>query len=125
MKKTLKQLQAEHTEIINKSRELREKISALILQKELPKLRKKYEGKFWKYQNSCSGDQKWWLYSYCRKVEDEREAVFDTFESTPYTREFKSKDRGFFHLCEKEISKEEYLSELKNFQLLLGEFFSL
>ena len=112
----IEKLQDELGLLQQKCRQIRDELSEINLKKELPKLKRKYEGKFWKYENSTGADEKWWLYSYCRKVEDERGGNFDQFEVKPYNCEFTINDHGYFHLCQIEITKEEYLEAVEQFR---------
>lgn len=82
----------------------------------LPALKKQYEGKFWKYENSFGGDsEKWWYYSFCKKVINEREAIADCFQTTPYENEFHLNNKEYFYLFGIEITREEYLTALTEF----------
>jgi len=83
---------------------------------ELPKLKKQYEGKFWKYKNSCRIDENWWLYSFCKECINDRQGLFDTFQTSVYQSEFKNNKEEYYHLCQEEISKEEYLSAYNDFK---------
>jgi hypothetical protein len=118
--KTLKQLEAEFKKHCQVGRAMRENIDDIQLKKQLPKLKKKYEGKFWKYKNSSGSEDKWWLYSHCRKVVDERGGMFDSFETTTYQSNFKINNEDYYHLCEVEITKEEYQKALADFRSLFG-----
>lgn len=73
----------------------------------LPKLKKQYEGKYFKYQNT-TGEEKWWLYSYCHKVISQNYAMSDSFEITPYEHEFHVESKTGLHLFQIEIPHHEY-----------------
>jgi len=60
-------LEIEFKKVSKHSSKLRNEIEELKLKMELPKLKKQYEGKFWKYKNSCRIDENWWLYSFCKE----------------------------------------------------------
>ncbi|GIV43959.1 MAG: hypothetical protein KatS3mg035_1082 [Bacteroidia bacterium] len=95
------------------------------MEKELPLLRKKYEGKYWKYDNGVDHEHRWPLYSYCKKVIDLTQGLFDTFESTKtgyeYVNIFKFNQKEFLNLCQKEITKKEYQKALEKFQKELNK----
>lgn len=118
--KTIKQLEAEEKKIRKQLREIESQIDKQKLENELPKLRKKYEGKYWKYDNGTDSENRWWLYSYCKKVIDSSKGLFDSFESikTEYDEEnrFQSNQKEYFHLCQTEITKEEYMIALNKFK---------
>lgn len=82
----------------------------------LPDLKKKYEGKYWKYRNSAGGDtDKWWLYSYCKEVKSVYNFIYVCFEITPYTHEFKINETCGDFLCQIQITKAEYNRAAKSF----------
>lgn len=49
-------------------RRVRNDIEDIQLNTELPKLKKKYEGKYFKYDNGTSHTERWWLYVHVKKV---------------------------------------------------------
>lgn len=104
--KTIKQLEAEEKKIRKQLREIESQIEKRSLENELPKLRKKYEGKYWKYDNGTDSENRWWLYSYCKKVIDSSEGLFDSFESikTEYNKEY------VFKLDQKDTSLQRQLN---------------
>jgi len=80
----------------------------------LPELKKKYEGKYWKYDNCYNASDRWWLYSYCKEVKNTYSYSFVSFETTPNGSEFKINDGGS-HLCQIQITKAEYNRAAKSF----------
>jgi len=92
------------------SLELRNKIEQLELEHELPKLKEKYEGKFWKTENNYGGDdKKWWVYSHCKSIESMTAGIFDHFETCPYDEyRFSVNISHYFSMNDIEITKEEY-----------------
>ena len=112
--KNLLQLQVQLRKIENESREIRQQIEDLKNAKELPKLKNKYEGKFFKYLNSNPTD-KWYLYSYCRQCVDCMEVLIDRFETTTYQCEFKHAVPDHYSILQTEISKEEYFEAYNKF----------
>lgn len=82
----------------------------------LPEVADKYEGKYWMYLNRYGGDSDVWpIYSFCSKVNRPNEGVFDSFESSPEGNKFNLGIKQSFHLCEQEITKEQYLKQAKAF----------
>ncbi len=86
--KTLKQLRKEETVLQQQLVNLRDLIQDLESDQELPKLKKQYLGKYFKFRNR-SGEDSWWLYihvldiqdkwrfqGYCFEVRDDGEIVF-------------------------------------------------
>jgi len=80
----------------------------------LPDLKRKYEGKYWKYNNGYNNEERWWIYSYCIEVKGEHDFCVVTFESSPNGCEFKTHDRGSY-LCQIQITKSEYTKAAKAF----------
>lgn len=113
--KKLTELKTELKKVQNKYTKLRQAVEDVELKLELPNLKKKYEGKFYKYQNSTGTDKKWWLYSYCKKVLNQREAICDRFESSPYENEFRNNATEYFYTFEIEITRREYIKALSVF----------
>jgi len=117
--KSIKQLEAEKNKVRKQLQEINNEIEDYNLKKEIPMLKKKYEGKYWKYDNGCSAENRWWLYSFCRKVTGTDQGFFDSFETTNANyrqNNFNYNEEQFFHLCQIEISKEEYLKQFNLFQ---------
>lgn len=116
-KKTkLDTLKTEFAKVKKKYHTLQNDIEEEEIKLELPNLKKQYEGKFWKYENSFGSDSdKWWYYSFCKKVINNREAIVDSFQITPYENEFNVNDKDYFHLFGVEITREEYIAALDEF----------
>ncbi len=107
--KTLKQLRKDETALQVKLVDLRDLIQDLESDQELPKLKKQYLGKYFKFRNH-SGEDSWWLYihildildkwrfqGYCFEVRDDGEIVISP--------------NGEVHgLLQKEIACEEFES---------------
>lgn len=64
----IKQLEAQEKKQLKELIATRRTISQLKNAKTLPLLKKKYEGKYFKYRNSYGSDEEWWLYTYCIEV---------------------------------------------------------
>jgi hypothetical protein len=117
--KTVKQLQSEQKVLRTQLRKISDEIEQRELKKQLPKLIKQYEGKYWKYLNSTNPETKWFLYSFCRKVIDDSKGLFDCFQLTKANydnNDFKCNQENYFFLCQTEITKEEYIKELNKFK---------
>jgi len=115
MAKKLTELKLHLKKVQAKYHQLRNAVDDAETKAALPKLKKQYEGKFWKYENSTGSDNKWWYYSYCKKVVDTREAVCDTFQTTPYQNEFTNDEKHYFHIFQVEITRQEYMNALTAF----------
>ena len=104
-------LRKRHKVADKKARDLRQKIEDAEEKLALPKLRKKYEGKFFVYDNGFNQDERWPLYVHCRKVTDQRYGMMDQFESQPINGNgniFKVNEEISYSHCQKEISQKEY-----------------
>lgn len=112
---TLEILEKQHEEYRAKCFEIRDQIDEIKTKEILPQLKEQYEGKYWRYRNRTSSEESWWLYSFCVEAVDERSGKFHQFETTPYQSEFKVSEDGHYHLCEEEITKDEYLKALDEF----------
>ena len=66
--KTLKQLTAERDAVHEELKRLNREIGDLQKAKDLPPLKKKYEGKYFKYRNGA-GTDRWWVYSHVLEVD--------------------------------------------------------
>jgi hypothetical protein len=120
--KTTKQLQTERKKVFKQLQAIDDEIEKIELRAMLPNLRKKYEGKYWKYKNHTSDSCHWWLYSFCKKVNDDRRGIFDRFQMTKRNdceNDFRYDKEDYLHLCQIEITKEEYLKALNKMQLEL------
>lgn len=85
----------------------------------MPELQKKYKGKYFKYNNGASRDRRWPLYSFCIDIKSDWEGIFQSFElakTNNHEAVFKTKHSSGFHLCQREITKQEYMNALKIFQ---------
>lgn len=86
----------------------------------VPSLKKKYEGKFFKYNNGINHEVKWWLYSFCIKVTDDAEFIIDSFEiceANDNQHIFQTLQQvSHSHLFQTEISSIEYSNELVKFR---------
>lgn len=115
--KTLKDLEKELEKELKKVQEIKQKISELEKDIELPELKEKYEGKFFKYLNSYGDiNQEWWIYVHCKEIKSDNEVIVSTFETEKYGSKFILDDIGFLTcFCEIEITEIEYNDELCKF----------
>lgn len=112
---TINELEALAEKKFMEARKLKDRADRLKEEEELPGLRKKYEGKFFRYKNSYGQDESWPLYSYCQKVTGLRTATVHKFQSAPSGHEFSIKSE-FFHTFQTQISKAEWNKALKRFK---------
>lgn len=109
LKTELKIVEAKRTKILND-------IEQHEINKLLPGLRKKYEGKYFKFKNRYSDDDWWWMYSYCIEVKNQHFGIFNTFQSMPNGKfEIELGDQSGWHLCIEQITKREYEKAVKIF----------
>jgi hypothetical protein len=107
--KTIDQLKQEADDLRAKVRKIHETIDKIMSDEALPDLKKKYEGKYFKYRNSCSGDPKWWLYSKCEKVVFRN--LFEGFWfQIDYAGRVEIKNNVFEFHFQKEITKKEFMT---------------
>lgn len=81
----------------------------------LPGLKKKYEGKYFKYDNGYNSNDRWWLYVHCKGVKSVNKFVVNNFQTTPHSFEFKLNENSYEHLCQVPITRAEYTRQLKKF----------
>ena len=95
---------------------LRRKVEDERDERDIPVLREKYEGKYFKYKNSYgvgSGNEYWFIYSYCHEIKSTYRGVFSTFEIIPNEGcKISIKQDQCYFLCQTEIPKDEYDVEL-------------
>lgn len=110
-KNHLQQLQEKEKKIHSQLRNVRDEIEEISNKIKLPVLRKKYEGKYFKYHNGTSNENCWPLYSHCKKVISVHFAIANQFE-TPTNSfhgfQFQINKETSYTLFETEITKEEY-----------------
>lgn len=120
MKQTIKQLEKKALSVRKELNDINDQISSLKDQKELPALKKKYEGKFFKYMNSAGGDYgKWPIYVFCKEVVSRNEVRVNSFESAPINgnqNEFKIDHNVSTWMMETEITGNEYHTALVYFE---------
>jgi hypothetical protein len=99
------------------------------LKHELPLLKVKHEGKFYKYNNAWDGNHKWFVYLQCVEVISLGNMIINSFEASPDwddKLEYKFKLRVTDYLAhaqdEYEITKEEYVEAFKTFKEQFIEF---
>jgi hypothetical protein len=102
--------------------ELEEQIEAIRDRDELPKLKRRFERKYFKYNNGYNSEDRWWLYSHCKEVKGLRNFIVDKFEtdirgeSTFQLSAEEFSTTGF----QKQITKREYNTALRKFKAKLN-----
>jgi lipoate-protein ligase A len=101
---------------------MRDNIDQMESDIEPPQLKKKYEGKYFKYNNGYNAEDRWWLYSHCKVVKAVREYVSNRFETDSYGKcefahDMKEYGTTSFQI---EISKREYNAALRKFKAKLN-----
>lgn len=106
---TQKQIESKIAKKYEEVHQLQDKLDNLLNKKELPGLKKKYEGKYFKYDNGYSAEERWLVYSYCSKVISRHEALCEKFEqNTQGEWRFETNAHEGFWLFKEEITEEEY-----------------
>jgi hypothetical protein len=113
----------EQLDKINKERnQIIDLIEKQELEKKLPILKKKYEGKYFKCKNSYSASDEWYLYSHCAKITNLHEALVNSFQTTSLGKsKFETRDTYYDSLFEIEITKKEYQKALADFKKRLNK----
>ena len=102
-------MKRESDDLSSKLSTLREEIQKREDAKRYPELKKKYEGKFFKYNNGYSNGNRWWLYSFCRRVNSPDN--FDTFSfETCSLGKITIEFSGNEFIFQKQISRTEYMN---------------
>ena len=111
----LQKLENRYYELQNILQETKNEIEELKTKKRLPELKKKYEGKYFKYKNSYSDRESWWLYYYCKKVDDCYYTITNNFQEKTDGFEFDIDSDTSINLLGEEISHKEYNTALNKF----------
>jgi hypothetical protein len=84
---------------------------------ELPKLKRKYEGRYFKYDNGYDHETRWYVYVLCKKVlpKDYCQFIIDSFQITPKDCRFSVGVEEHDFYLQTEITKEEYETALEDF----------
>src|SRR4051812_12312647 len=90
---TIKQLERAVRDAHKETMRLQDQLDEIREKRALPKLKKQFEGKYFKYNNGFNNDIRWPVYSYCHEVIGESEAIVDQFQLTP-EGEWQFKYRG-------------------------------
>jgi hypothetical protein len=115
-KETYQSLKKRLAAFESKTCSLREQVFEMKFQRELPKLKKKYLGKYFKYKNSFGTSNKgWWLYFFVKGIEDTFYAKGCSFETDidGHSQFELNGDISFSNLIE--ITEEEYTKALHLF----------
>ena len=115
MAKGLKAIAEEIKHLNKKIDKLRQEQEEVTIRKALPALKKKYEGKYFKFDNGYNSANRWWMYSHVFKVINLGEGVMNTFEVTPNANKFNVNGDCCLDICQVEISRAEYEAALKKF----------
>lgn len=101
----------------NKERiQLLDELDELRRKKELPALKQKYEGKYFKYKNSYDAESNWFIYIYCKKVIDVDQVLTEQFECEPRGEwTFQLDDISGLWILQTEITQKEYDKAAINF----------
>jgi hypothetical protein len=101
---------------------MRDNIDQMEADLQLPALKKKYEGKYFRYNNGYNAEDRWWLYSHCKEVKGLHAFVSDRFEIDSYGKcefAYNAKECGISSFAIP-ITKREYYSALKKFKAKLN-----
>jgi len=122
-KPTLKQLRTK-LKTVNRMRNIvLNQIDDHKTKNELPKLKKQYQGKYFKYRNCYDSERTWWLYSYVKEVVDMAGFNGFQFQTDTYDKidiEFNN-DQSFSSL-RKEITKDEFMKALSKIKKELDKW---
>lgn len=83
MADTIKSLKAALSQNTKERARIQNQIETLEDEKLIPALRKKYEGRVFKYENGYSADVRWPVYVWCHKIKSPHEAIVTTFQLIP------------------------------------------
>jgi hypothetical protein len=97
---------------------LRDKLERQQMLAELPELKRKYEGKYFVYDNGYNKEERWPVYVFCKKVVASNyydKFIIDSFEISPKKCEFGIGISNGDFLFQKEITKKKYETALEDF----------
>jgi len=95
-------------------RAVEEKIEAMEEGLHLPGIKKKYEGKYFRYRNAYNSDDTWWLYYRVKKVTSTMNCIVDTFQTDSYGEaKIKLNDRTYISHLEHKITRAQWNSAAK------------
>lgn len=98
-----------------------DQIEKLKSAKELPGLKKKYEGKFFRYNNGYNATNRWWIYVHVVEVKARGHFLIARFETTTDGKsEFGTYKEYSTSLMQSPITKRQYYSALNNFKKQLN-----
>jgi hypothetical protein len=88
---------------------LRDQLDELQQQKVLPTLKRKFEGKFFSYDNGFNDKERWLIYCYCHEITSTSWAVVDHFQFVPGEGwRFSIRSQEAHHLLQTEITSIAY-----------------
>lgn len=106
---TIRQLERDLRKNHRERHAINDQIETLRTKRELPALKRKLEGKYFKYQNSYNAGTSWNIYAYCHTVISPDRAIVDRFECDPRGKwEFKTYAKEGLYLFQTEITQKEY-----------------
>lgn len=112
----LNELKHQYDQDMSKIRRLRQQIEDLETVELLPYLRKQYQGKYFKYENTMGDEKSWPVYSFCLTVTSLTEAIAHSFETIPGGESrFRMEKTGIF-LFQTPITKREWSRALRAFK---------
>lgn len=119
--KTVKELQSEKRQLQRLLLEKSLQIENLEKTKLLPKLKKMYKGRYFKFENSYDSHIKWNVYVFCKEVINLTDASVVKFETAinyldKHSYKFENEDDCGFYLLQTEITKEEFDNEFELFK---------
>lgn len=101
---------------------IEDRMEQLKSDKELPGLKKKYEGKYFKYNNGYNATDRWWLYVHVREVKTRGHFLVSRFETTCDGKsEFATMKEYSTSLMQVPITKAQYNAALKKFRQQLNK----
>lgn len=123
--KQIKNLESLKKEAAIKSKELNKVVNEIDKIERgagLPELNKKYLGKYFKTKNSYGHGKGWYIYTIVDSVEFPNSFKGRTFQTTSDgIREFSFEYNGYLSSLEKQIKKEEYMSQLEMVKSFINE----
>lgn len=118
----LEKLEKELASVYQQRDDIQEKIGKVKSDKELPGLKKKYEGKYFRYNNGYNSTDRWWIYVHVRKVVARGHFEISRFETTTDGKsEFSTQTEYSTSIMESPITKHQYLAALKHFRERLNK----
>lgn len=117
---TLKVLREKQKVLNEQFSDVNREIQKIEDEKNLPSIKEKYEGKYFKMSSGCDFEV-WPIYFFCKKVKNNKVGVFDAFQIANYyenMKRYQFEENVQWHLQNiyNEITQEEYEAELVIFK---------